>query len=67
MRHLTIAPCINNTEEEDQIRFAKVNESLGAEPGNVSDEESADEQEYHENNIFSPETYKYNYCSPAVE
>eukprot|EP00961_Rhodomonas_salina_P020642 277713-Rhodomonas_salina.1 len=29
MRHLTIAPCMNNMEEEDQILFAKVNESLG--------------------------------------
>eukprot|EP00961_Rhodomonas_salina_P213988 2889915-Rhodomonas_salina.2 len=58
---------MNNTEEEDQIQFNKVNESLGVEPGNVSDEESADEQEYHENNRFSPETYKYNYCTTAVE
>eukprot|EP00961_Rhodomonas_salina_P062746 842369-Rhodomonas_salina.1 len=69
MRHLTIVPCmpVNNMEEEDQIQFAKVNESSGAKPGNISDEESADEEEHHENNPFSPETYKYNYCTPAVE
>eukprot|EP00961_Rhodomonas_salina_P163241 2198650-Rhodomonas_salina.1 len=55
MQHLTINQCKENQEDEDEAKFARIKESLGQEPENVSDEESEDDSEYHEYNLFSPE------------
>eukprot|EP00961_Rhodomonas_salina_P297603 3937355-Rhodomonas_salina.1 len=61
MLHLTINQCKENQEDEDEAKFAQIKESLGQEPENVSDEDSEDDTEYHEYNLFSLETYQYNH------
>eukprot|EP00961_Rhodomonas_salina_P127695 1721716-Rhodomonas_salina.2 len=61
LQHLTINQCKENQENEDEAKFECIKESLGKEPENVSYEESKDDANCHEYNLFLPKMYCYNH------